>query len=74
MLGDPGKTVPSFVSSHNIGGVITDFSPLREARNWLDEVVKAVPEDVPVFEVSFLGFISNVVEFLVFIYKSIIVH
>ena len=53
LLGDPTKTVLSFVSSRNIGGVITDFSPLRETRNWLDEVVRTVPDDVPVFEVLF---------------------
>ena len=67
LLGDPGKTVASFVSSHNIGGVIADFSPLRETRNWLDETIRTVPKDVPVFEVVFLEFISNVLEILIFI-------
>jgi hypothetical protein len=59
LLGDPTKTVLSFVSSHNIGGIITDFSPLRETRNWLDEVVRTVPDNVPVFEVSFPEFTTK---------------
>lgn len=52
LLGDPRKTVPSFLKSHNIGGVIVDFSPLREARNWLEVVLKTLPNDVPLYEVK----------------------
>lgn len=58
LLGEPNETVSNFVSSHNIGGVVVDFSPLRETRNWLDKFVETVPDEVPVFEVIiFLNFI-----------------
>ena len=57
LMGDPSTTVPNFISSHNIGGAVADFSPMREARNWLDKVVQTVPKDVPVFQVyQFLSF------------------
>ena len=52
LLGDPSTTISDFISSHNIGGVVADFSPMREARNWLDKVVQTVSEDIPVFQVQ----------------------
>ncbi|XP_028409958.1 deoxyribodipyrimidine photo-lyase-like [Dendronephthya gigantea] len=52
LLGDPSTTVSKFISSYNIAGVVTDFSPLKETRSWLDQVVKTVPSDVAVFEVD----------------------
>ena len=60
LLGDPSTTVPEFISSNKIAGVVTDFSPLHETKNWLDEVVKTVPSDVVVFQVILLRFQRNV--------------
>ena len=49
-FGDWKQEIPKFVTEHNIGLIVTDFSPLREVRNWWDQVVTAV--DVPVHEVD----------------------
>ncbi|XP_046842987.1 deoxyribodipyrimidine photo-lyase-like isoform X2 [Xenia sp. Carnegie-2017] len=51
LLGDPSKTLLEYVKSNEIGGVVTDFSPLREVLAWLDDIVSELP-DVPVFQVD----------------------
>ena len=58
LLGDPSTTISDFISSHNIGGVVADFSPMREARNWLDKVVQTVSEDIPVFQVQYISILE----------------
>ncbi|KAM9790039.1 CPD photolyase [Neosynchiropus ocellatus] len=50
--GPAGEVLPSFVSDRSFGAVVTDFSPLREPLQWLEEVKKGIPEDVPLIQVD----------------------
>lgn len=50
--GSAGKVLPGFVSERGFGAVVTDFSPLREPLKWLDDVKKALPDDVPLIQVN----------------------
>ncbi|CAG5117961.1 unnamed protein product [Candidula unifasciata] len=45
-------SVPNFVKENNIGGIVTDFSPLRTPLKWLDDLKKALPKDVPLCQVD----------------------
>lgn len=49
----PEKLKPSFLSSHEIGLVVADFSPLREHRKWLDTLKKSLEkEEVSIHQVD----------------------
>ncbi|XP_053738519.1 CPD photolyase [Synchiropus splendidus] len=50
--GSAGEVLPSFVSEHSFGAVVTDFSPLREPLQWLQEVKKGIPQDIPLIQVD----------------------
>ncbi|XP_038574376.1 CPD photolyase isoform X2 [Micropterus salmoides] len=50
--GSPGEVVPSFVSDCSLGAVVTDFSPLREPLQWLEDVKKMLPKDIPFIQVD----------------------
>lgn len=52
LLGEPDKVIPDFVKSHHIGGVITDFTPLRKPLKWLEDVTIKLPKNVPVCQVD----------------------
>jgi len=52
LLGEAKAVLPDFVKKHKIGGVVTDFAPLRVPRSWVDEVAKKLPEDVPLCQVD----------------------
>lgn len=52
LTGEAKDKLPEFVKSHDIGGVVADFSPLREPRAWLEDVKKALPEDVTLCQVD----------------------
>ncbi|XP_029970321.1 CPD photolyase [Salarias fasciatus] len=52
LRGAPGEVLPGFVSDRGFGAVVTDFSPLREAVQWLQDVRKALPEDLPLIQVD----------------------
>ena len=52
MLHGEAKTVlPEFLKKHNIGGVVTDFNPLRENTKWVNDLKDALPDDVPLCQV-----------------------
>lgn len=51
LLGQPVAVLPQFIESHNMGGLVTDFSPLRMARQWVKEVKKAIPDTIPMCRV-----------------------
>lgn len=51
LLGEPDKVLPDFVKSKEIGGVVTDFTPMRKPLKWLEDVAKKLPKDVPVCQV-----------------------
>lgn len=50
--GSAGDVLPGFVSDRSLGAVVTDFSPLREPLQWLDDVKKKLPKDVPLIQVD----------------------
>lgn len=51
LLGEPDKVLPDFVKSKEIGGVVTDFTPMRTPLKWLEDLAKKLPKDVPVCQV-----------------------
>ncbi|KAM3603728.1 uncharacterized protein V6R79_001267 [Siganus canaliculatus] len=52
LRGSAGDVLPGFVSDRSFGAVVTDFSPLREPLQWLDDVKQKLPEDVPLIQVD----------------------
>ncbi|KAK2822118.1 hypothetical protein Q5P01_022183 [Channa striata] len=50
--GSAGDVLPGFVSDHSLGAVVTDFSPLREPLEWLEDVKKRLPKDIPFVQVD----------------------
>ncbi|KAM9322845.1 CPD photolyase [Pholidichthys leucotaenia] len=50
--GAPGDVLPSLVSDHSFGAVVTDFSPLREPLQWLEDVKKKLPKGIPLIQVD----------------------
>ncbi|CAH3128511.1 unnamed protein product [Porites lobata] len=47
LLGEPDKVLPEFVKSHNLGGLIADFTPLRKPLKWLKDVTAKLPKKFP---------------------------
>lgn len=52
LLGAAGKVLPGFVSDRKLGAVVTDFSPLREPLQNLEDVKKQLSTDVPLVQVD----------------------
>lgn len=52
LFGESQQQVPLFVKENNIGGVVTDFSPLRSPRQWVEAVKNALPAEVPFYQVD----------------------
>ena len=52
LQGWPHEVIPPFVASHSIAAVVVDFMPLRCVRSWQQQLVAAVPRDVPVAQVD----------------------
>ncbi|XP_064638819.1 deoxyribodipyrimidine photo-lyase-like isoform X2 [Lineus longissimus] len=52
LTGYASEVLPKFVRDHNIGGVVTDFSPLRGPRKWVEDVREVLPDDVPLCQVD----------------------
>lgn len=50
--GSAGQVLPGFVSDRNLGAVVTDFSPLREAQRCLEDVKKKLSTDIPLIQVD----------------------
>ncbi|XP_022610500.1 deoxyribodipyrimidine photo-lyase-like [Seriola dumerili] len=50
--GSVGEVLPGFVSDRSLGAVVTDFSPLREPLQWLEDVKKRLPKDIPLIQVD----------------------
>ncbi|XP_068262694.1 deoxyribodipyrimidine photo-lyase-like isoform X2 [Nyctibius grandis] len=47
LLGYAKDVLPAFVVEHGVGGLVTDFCPLRLPRQWVEDVREQLPEDVP---------------------------
>ncbi|NXE39616.1 PHR lyase, partial [Ptilorrhoa leucosticta] len=52
LLGYAKDVLPMFVVEHGVGGLVTDFSPLRLPRQWVEDVRERLPEDVPFAQVD----------------------
>ncbi|XP_030560010.1 deoxyribodipyrimidine photo-lyase-like [Drosophila novamexicana] len=52
LLGPAAERLPEFVTAEDIGAVICDFAPLRLPRQWVSDVVKALPGHVPLTQVD----------------------
>ncbi|XP_034412419.1 deoxyribodipyrimidine photo-lyase isoform X2 [Cyclopterus lumpus] len=50
--GSAGDILPGFVSDRGLGAVVTDFTPLREPLQWLEDVKKTLPKDIPLIQVD----------------------
>ncbi len=51
LTGYAKDNIPKFVKDNKIGGVVTDFSPLRVPREWVEDVKQGLPKDVPFCQV-----------------------
>lgn len=54
LLGEPDKVLPDFIKTKEIGGVVTDFTPMRTPLKWLENAAKKLPKNVPVCQVCIL--------------------
>ncbi|XP_013913565.1 PREDICTED: deoxyribodipyrimidine photo-lyase-like [Thamnophis sirtalis] len=52
LVGFAKDTLPRFVTQHVIGGVVTDFSPLRVPMQWVRDIQERLPSDVPLAQVD----------------------
>ncbi|XP_026577470.1 deoxyribodipyrimidine photo-lyase-like isoform X1 [Pseudonaja textilis] len=52
LIGFAKDTLPLFVTQHGIGGVVTDFSPLRVPLQWVLDIQERLPSDVPLAQVD----------------------
>jgi len=52
LQGSPGEVLPGLVADFNLGAVVCDFSPLRTPLQWLEDVKKGLPEDIPFMQVD----------------------
>lgn len=51
LRGSAGQVLPGFVSDRSLGAVVTDFSPLREPLQCLEDVKKKLSKDIPLIQV-----------------------
>ena len=51
LIGYAKDVLPKFVKDNKIGGLVTDFSPLREPRNWVKDVASGLPSSIPFCQV-----------------------
>ncbi|XP_038820223.1 CPD photolyase [Salvelinus namaycush] len=52
LQGSAGELLPGFVEDWSFGAVVTDFSPLRTPLQWVEEVKKGLPSDIPFIQVD----------------------
>ncbi|KAK7091018.1 deoxyribodipyrimidine photo-lyase-like isoform X2 [Littorina saxatilis] len=52
LMGEAKTVLPQFVKEKKIGGVVTDFAPLRTPMKWVDEMKEKLPEGVPFCQVD----------------------
>jgi deoxyribodipyrimidine photo-lyase len=50
LLGEIENEIPQFIKKHQIGALVSDFSPLRYNREWKNSLAKKI--EVPFFEVD----------------------
>ena len=54
LTGEQCKEIPNFLALQNAGALVSDFSPLRQSREWKNEVSRKVSGDwkIPFYEVD----------------------
>ncbi|KAK7077225.1 hypothetical protein SK128_002583 [Halocaridina rubra] len=52
LFGHACDVFPEFIKSYGIGGLVTDFSPLRVPLQWVQEVKDVISSTVPIFRVD----------------------
>ena len=52
LLGEPKEVLPEFIKNHEVGGLVTDFTPLREIQKWVKDVKREIPSNVPMCQVN----------------------
>ncbi|XP_054838045.1 deoxyribodipyrimidine photo-lyase-like [Eublepharis macularius] len=52
LTGIAKDVLPPFVTKHGIGGIVTDFAPLRVPMQWVQDVRKRLPPGVPFAQVD----------------------
>lgn len=52
LLGKAEDVLPQFITEHEIGGLVTDFSPLQVPQQWLKDVKEAIPKNIPMCKVD----------------------
>lgn len=50
--GDGGTEVPKFVQKHSMGAVVCDFCPLRVPLQWVENLKKDTPADIPIIQID----------------------
>jgi deoxyribodipyrimidine photo-lyase len=50
LLGAAPDVLPTYLAKHQVGGVVTDFSPLRLPRAWREQIAKNIK--IPLYEVD----------------------
>ncbi|XP_059480869.1 deoxyribodipyrimidine photo-lyase [Neocloeon triangulifer] len=50
--GEAATVLPAFITSHDIGGLVIDFSPLRTHRQWVEDLKEKLPSQVPLCQVD----------------------
>ncbi|XP_012272812.1 deoxyribodipyrimidine photo-lyase isoform X2 [Orussus abietinus] len=50
--GEPSLAIAEFISKYNIGGVVTDFSPLRLPIRWINDLKGMIPCEIPICQVD----------------------
>ncbi|XP_071839043.1 deoxyribodipyrimidine photo-lyase-like [Apostichopus japonicus] len=52
LIGETAETIAKFVGEKKIGGLVADFSPLRKPQEWVQDVAKAIPKNIPFCQVD----------------------
>lgn len=52
LKGQASEQLPKFVRDNNMAAVVCDFSPLRIHREWVEDLKKKLPVDVPFVQID----------------------
>lgn len=52
LLSSSIEELSKMVLKNNIGGIVCDFSPLKKSQEWIQTLLKTLPENVPVVQVD----------------------
>ena len=58
-MGESRTRVPELVEKLKLDAVVTDFSPLRVPRSWVETVTENLPDNIPFCQVNSLPITST---------------